>query len=924
MPILSIVSGPEKGKKINLSRTEPAVFGRDAGCTAQLTDILSSRRHFQVLFENGSFHVQDLGSSNGTLLNDEKVDKSPLDEGDEIRVGETRLLFSVPAAEKTARPAGAAKNRNDPLIDTTLGGYYIEEFIGRGGMGAVYKTKQISLNRTVALKILSRRLTSDKKFIDMFIKEARAAGSLNHPNIVQVYDVGEEGGTHFFSMELMTLGSVGDSLKKLGRLSVAKALEVAIHIAKALEYAEKKNLVHCDIKPDNLMISEDGTVKLGDLGLSKNVQRDEGETDSDVVFGTPHFIAPEQAQRQKVDHRADLYSLGASLYLMLSGRTPYTGDTGREIALKHVREPLKPVKVVLPEVPDRINAIVTKMMAKDPKDRYPSATRLLDELRKANIEINPAAAYTDGFPGIPLSKAQPGPGRLFIFVGAVALLLLLGLLAALGVFSSDGVSADNPSPGPVAPGPTPGPSTADKDAEARRRLEEEKRRIEEDKRQLREDQARNAYSAAVSWEEKNGLTHPKTLEKYALVARKYPNTVFGKKAEKRRTEIAEKNAAWHKREKDAASALEAIEGKANLLMKDWYFQKALDCFAEFDMSRFSGTEAAGKIKSRRQFVRNKASSSYAQIASEASALATAGDFDRARALLRRVIERFGMTTFTAKAQKALRKIESDVSRIQKSKIEAIQKADQALFEETAARCQKEVRAFRFEDARESARAILPHTPTGQEKLKTEEFAKKTLLLLKDIVNITRLFRQTLPAVNARSGKVMLTISKVSPTKRARILTADEKGLKIKLGPGKTGVEWADLTVEEFYKLASAVLPRNPQSHLLLAVYAMFFGGDLVAHVRSHLEEALKANITAIRVEAQEYRDRFYSGSSPAGRQIEGEAKALFEEFKVLYDRASREADPDRAVALLEEARAKLQELRDKYGHTRFVRDLEKE
>ncbi|MDC1141825.1 serine/threonine-protein kinase [Planctomycetota bacterium] len=372
MPRLLVEKGPDRGKSVSLTAGKPLIAGRDAAVDLQLSDTMASRRHFKVANKGEQWGLVDLKSANGTLVNGKTSDGAVrLQIGDSVQVGET--LISFLAEEKDDRSG---------LIGQQIGGYLIEKRLGRGAMGTVYKAMQLSLNRTIALKVLSPDLVKDEKFCQMFVKEARAAGGLNHPNIVQVYDVGDEGGHYFFSMEYASNGSVLEEMGKGGALELGRALSVIKQTCAALDYGERKGLVHRDIKPDNLMVMEDGSVKLGDLGLAMSGQ--EREAEQDGVFGTPHYIAPEQAMGKPVDHRADIYALGATFYRMVSGQTLYTGTTVKEILKKQVREPHDPITLHVPDCPQAISNIIDRMLAKEPSERYQHGSDILNDI--ANFE----------------------------------------------------------------------------------------------------------------------------------------------------------------------------------------------------------------------------------------------------------------------------------------------------------------------------------------------------------------------------------------------------------------------------------------------------------------------------------------------------------------------------------------------------------
>ncbi|MCK6479173.1 MAG: protein kinase [Planctomycetes bacterium] len=381
MPMLLVERGNDKGLSLKVEPGRTYVVGRDnPQASLTLSDPMASRGHFQITAADGAFLLRDMKSRNGTTLNDEKLAPETdveLRIGDKVQVGETIFSFLSDAKEESA---------GGGLIGKTIGGYLIQERVGRGGMGTVYRAEQISLKRTVALKVLSAKLLSDPVFVEKFVQEARAAGGLIHPNIVQVIDVGSDRGIYYFSMEFMDHGSVGDIVAKDGPIPWARGLEILTDAAKGLIFAEKKGIIHRDIKPDNLMLTAEGTVKIGDLGLAKKA--DDGGVEGGQIFGTPHFIAPEQAQGKPIDHRADLYALGATFYRVLSGKTPFSGENVKEILVKQVREEPVPLKKLVADLPDEMAAVIAKLMQKKPEDRYRSAQGLYDDLELIRVRYH--------------------------------------------------------------------------------------------------------------------------------------------------------------------------------------------------------------------------------------------------------------------------------------------------------------------------------------------------------------------------------------------------------------------------------------------------------------------------------------------------------------------------------------------------------
>jgi serine/threonine protein kinase len=259
--------------------------------------------------------------------------------------------------------------------------FIILEELGRGGMGIVYFAHQISLDRPAALKVLSNKYSSNNEFIAGFIKEARSAAKLNHPNIVQAYAVGEDSSIYYFAMEYIEGETMKDVLKRHGKIPIDNAVEVIRQIADALDFAWKEQrLIHRDIKPDNIMIvAKNNRAKLADLGLAR-IAGEVDDSNEDEVMGTPQYISPEHLTGAPMDVRSDIYSLGATFYHLVTGVFPFTGKNALEIAKKHLEEPLKDPRLANREIPESIAHIIVKMMEKNPDARYQTAEALVEDL----------------------------------------------------------------------------------------------------------------------------------------------------------------------------------------------------------------------------------------------------------------------------------------------------------------------------------------------------------------------------------------------------------------------------------------------------------------------------------------------------------------------------------------------------------------
>jgi serine/threonine protein kinase len=274
-------------------------------------------------------------------------------------------------------------------------GYKILGKLGAGAMAIVYKARQLSLNRMVAIKILPKRFSENPEYVERFYKEGQAAGRLNHPNIVQAIDVGEAGGYHYFVMEYVEGKTIADDLAAGKIFSEAEALEIIIQVAKALAHAHACNLIHRDVKPKNIMISTSGTVKLADMGLARGTTDIEAaQSEAGKAYGTPYYIAPEQIRGKiDIDGRADIYGLGATFYHMVTGRVPFMAENSADVMKKHLREKLIPPDHINTSLSAGVSEVIEIMMAKRRENRYRNIEELLADLEALQEGRPPLQAH---------------------------------------------------------------------------------------------------------------------------------------------------------------------------------------------------------------------------------------------------------------------------------------------------------------------------------------------------------------------------------------------------------------------------------------------------------------------------------------------------------------------------------------------------
>jgi serine/threonine protein kinase len=358
------------------------------------------------------------------------------------------------AGETTRSEGSAILPAANPRPLEVIGDFEVLGKLGQGGMGAVYRARQISLDREVALKILPPSLEADPEFVNRFQREARIAASLNHANLVRVYSSGQADGCHYISMELVEGETLGQWVKR-GALPPLEALRIILDVARALEFGWRTaQLIHRDIKPGNIFLSIHGEVKLGDLGLAKIIGGDTtGLTHTGTAMGTPHFISPEQARGDKeIDFRADIYSLGCTLYQMLTRQTPYSGHEPMVVMNQHINAPPPAILKVMPQCPLPLGRLVSKMLKKQRRERHTSYEELIAAIESVRAALDPtlaapalrapsrpdpitpvAAAGTSAqdvpIQGRPGGASRPAPKKGALYGGVGAGVLALGIAA---------------------------------------------------------------------------------------------------------------------------------------------------------------------------------------------------------------------------------------------------------------------------------------------------------------------------------------------------------------------------------------------------------------------------------------------------------------------------------------------------------------
>ncbi|MCX7702821.1 MAG: serine/threonine-protein kinase [Planctomycetota bacterium] len=392
---LRVTEGADRGKEFNLLKDGRYSIGRSLEADFQIADMMASRVHAVVTVAKGKAVIEDLKSTNGTLLNGKPIQSAPLHSGDVITIGSTSMEFlMVMTAPSAAVPP---KKEEDPTKPVTvaesgrvIGGYKIIERLGVGGMGTVYKAIQVSMGRVVAFKVLNITSYDTDRAIKEFLREARTGASLNHPNIVTFYDCGCDKGVYYIAMEFIEGVPLDKILEEKGAFDVSLALEIAIQVTDALSYMYSKGIIHRDVKPSNIMLTRQRVAKLTDFGLAKQFVRSglTGYTKMGEGKGTLEYMPPEQiSDALHCDQRADIYAIGATLYDMLTGKPPFSGESIRHLIESVERRHPTPIRKLNPNVPDYVCFIVEKCMRKRPEERYQYPDELLRDLRSAQKRL---------------------------------------------------------------------------------------------------------------------------------------------------------------------------------------------------------------------------------------------------------------------------------------------------------------------------------------------------------------------------------------------------------------------------------------------------------------------------------------------------------------------------------------------------------
>jgi serine/threonine-protein kinase len=687
----------------------------------------------------------------------------------------------------------------------SIEGYEIVSKLGKGGMGAVYLARQLSLGKLVAVKILPPKLASNEDYLKRFRREAVATAKLNHPNIVAAYDVGESNGYNYFVMEYVEGETVKDLLERTGIIEEARALEIVTQIADALSHAWQHEIVHRDIKPANIMINKQGQAKLCDLGLAIDRKEDQSITRSGVIMGTPYYLSPEQARSEELDIRSDIYSLGATLFHMATGAVPYEGDTPAVILTKHLSEPPPDPLARNPLLSKGICYIIAKMMAKDREARYQTPDELLADLRELRER-----SFLRGKPYAPAARTAHPPETEARTV-RVRRVLILGIVLFPLAAAGAAAIVDPALPARVA-------ERARALWRGREALLQSLPRVD-DKSETALAAAREAEREAerrFDEAERFAAAHPDEAEeardRFAKIVEDYGRTGTALKA---RARIASIN---NRIDRDAKSLFFGLAVEARELRDRGDYAGALAALARFP-ARYAQTVWGAQAARERDLVVEAARARWREMAERARGLEAGGDFEGARREIEPALG-FGVDEVKALAEAEAARLDARGREAGEAAARAAQAERARLLAKLLAEIGAPMRAGRLEEAAAVA-AAAAHAP---ELARVREAAAAVCGDVELLLAAARRLEERLGA--ARGTDVRLRIGGVE---RAGAVDAVRDGrLYLRLGSATVGYSIADVDAAEW--LSPATLGSRGAAARLRGVWHLLRGEDREARL----------------------------------------------------------------------------------------------
>jgi serine/threonine-protein kinase len=775
--------------------------------------------------------------------------------------------------------------------------FTIIEKIGEGSMGEVYKAYQISMDRTVAVKVLDPELAEDEVFAERFLHEARSIGKLNHPNVVQGIDFGQSGGHLFFAMEYVEGPSLYEILNQ-GPLEEDEVLEIGLQVARALEHGHGQGIIHRDIKPGNIMISAEGIAKVTDYGLAK---RNEGSSKKSTaagrVMGTPYYISPEQARGENdIDIRSDVYSLGATLYHAATGKPPFPGKNAPDIMSKAINEPFPDPRKENPELTAAFAKLTMKMAQKDKTKRPENPAALIREIERAmrasaaerqrqsiganlNRTLRRVVARAD--------ESQRGiPPRIKLAIaGAVAAAVVVILLAIV----LPGFEKKEQPSHPAKPGQTKVAKASEREPRKRERVQPKESYVKEQVRKAEEEltqEAREAYLKAERFARGTDDIE-EAIVRLHQVAASYAGP-FGDKAKKLASELQGK---W---EAKGAEELKRCKAQAAEALASMNYGAAIEAYEGFSES-LANTAAGEQAYELRKEILEQARSSFIRLRDKAEKFAGEGKYDEAVDLYKKVLA-FGVKEIVGQANARIAKLEKEKAALLVRQEQERKRRAKKLFESFYPEYAALIDRKDFKGAQQLCSTVL----ADQARKEIHDIIRKHLADAEMVLKVHKAGREAALHLKLQQytfelegGRTVKGLVKNISGDVLDVELADMKGAIL-------GIEISRLTGTAFVKLAFKVLADTPDNHLACGVFLLLSKGDGVA---ARKEFALAA---AGGLDISRYNDRV---AALEKQQEEQEAGKLYEEFKKAVKRKKWKEVADAA-----------EKLTKKYDKTKVVED----
>jgi serine/threonine-protein kinase len=695
-------------------------------------------------------------------------------------------------SEEDAARIDGAKEQVQKVV--RVGGYEVLSRLGKGQMGRVYKARQISTDRIVALKVLPSSLSKDRNYLERFIREAKAAAKLNHPNVVSALEFGESDGLYYYAMEYVEGANVRTILEQEGKIDEREALAIVFQIAQALEHAHSLSIIHRDIKPENVMVMQDGTAKLCDLGLAREATEDSSLTQFGAVLGTPYYISPKQARGEKnLDIRTDIYSLGVTLFHMVTGQVPFTGTSIATIMAKHITEEPPSASAVEPQVSLSTSRLVRKMMEKNPGRRHQNPAELIEEINRiisgASVSVPPRKTAPRRL-ALRKEAALPSPAKRAVPVAAFAIaVVILILIVVIVSLSSRGPGKEFSEEASAPPRPSEVETLQPRRAEhltppPLREEQPREQRVSESQERLRE---------IAQFAKDN----PSEVVRIAGKYREFIETEYDSDALKK---------AQGALESLAAKNFISLQSEVSALSLQGDYRGAIDKVVEFEKI-FEKTQSALRAAELKNSLTESMQAVFAAGLKEAKELMEKGEFEKSQSAVSALIppaqkERDELENFS-------RKLKAKMKSAHKKKLAKINDTRDAFFAEV----KKLAALFQFSKALSRC----------EERLEIEEESEprsRISDLKRDLEVAASVLERAKESLSKMVGsRIVIRLKKGSPA-QGELKEVAAESIILENESAKRSIPFTEFAQEEFVRLVELTGQKNADTYIALGTFLL--------------------------------------------------------------------------------------------------------